>query len=388
MHEVGILNLSRALVTPWMRGTALNGPEHVNIAFAADRAYLSHTAAMLASLLEHADPTRRLNLFFLHSDIEPEDRALLREVTAPYPQATLYEVSAGTTFEGSYRSASRAPSNTTYNRFLLFDLLPDLERLLYVDVDMIFCGDVVEIWDTDIGDAPLAAVTDYIMTRTLTGPTPTIDPKVPDLYRYQRDVLEMDDTQIARYFNAGLLLLNFAAMDLPRVSADLMQMAHTGKYLFRDQDIMNAYFKGQAQTLPARFNVFNTVLEGFGRVPRAGHAEAMEGRKDPLIIHYAAGDYKPWNGVSVPMAPPYWQALSRTPFFAEVMAALPANAKKQVNQRNLVVRTGIAVAEKFPGLRPLLMPRLCPAAPSAALRFFELMGLVYEPDRTSLPFSK
>lgn len=355
VHEVGILNLSQALIVPWMRGDALNGENHVNIAFAADRAYLPHTAAMLASLLDHADSTRQLNLFFLHSNIDAPDRALLHEVVAPYPHARLYEINAGMPFEGSYRSASRAPSNSTYNRFLLFDLLPDLERLLYVDVDMIFCGDVAEIWDTDISDAPLAAVTDHIMTRTLTGPTPTVDANVPDLYRYQRDQLGLSDADIARYFNAGLLLMNFKAMDMPRVSADLMEMARTGRYLFRDQDIMNAYFKGRAIALPARFNVFNTVLEGYSRVPRDNHAEAMAARRNPLIIHYAAGDYKPWNGVAVPMAAPYWSALSKTPFYAEVLASLPVNAQKQAERRNFMVRSGIALAERFPALRPYLM---------------------------------
>ncbi|MGJ8547369.1 MAG: DUF4422 domain-containing protein [Sulfitobacter sp.] len=355
IHEVGILNLSEALVVPWTQGAGFNAPDQINIAFAADRAYLPHTAAMLASLLAHARDDRQLNLFFLHSNIEGADLALLREVIAPYPFARLLEINAGAVFDGSYRSASRAPSNTTYNRFLLFDLLPGMERLLYVDVDMIFCGDVGQIWDHDIGDAPLAAVTDYIMTRTLTGPTPTIDPAVPDLYRYQRDLLGLSDAQIARYFNAGLLLLNLRQMDMAKVSRDLMDMALTGKYLFRDQDIMNAYFKGEAAQLPARFNVFNTVAEGYGRVPRAGHAEAMGAKRDPLIIHYAAGDYKPWNGEAVPMAAPYWAALLRTPFYAEVVAALPANQKARATKYSPTVRAGIALAERFPGLRPFLM---------------------------------
>lgn len=355
VYEVGILNLSEALIIPWINGAQFNGAGDVNVAFAADRAYLPHTAAMLASMLEHADDTLQLNLFFLHSNIDPADLEMLREVTAPYPHATLYLINAGAAFEDSYRSASRAPSNTTYNRFLLFDLLPGLKRLLYVDVDMIFCGDIAEIWDTEMGDAQVAAVTDYIMTRTLTGPTPTIDPRVPDLYQYQRDTLEMSNAQIAQYFNAGLLLLNLDAMDLPRVSADLMKMAHTGKYLFRDQDIMNSYFKGRTMQLPARFNVFNTVLSGFGRVPRAGHAAAMAGRRDPLIIHYAAGDYKPWNGLPVPMAQPYWNALIKTPFYAEVIAALDANAKKQIASRGLVVRAALRVSEQYPALRPVLL---------------------------------
>lgn len=357
VHEAGIVNLGAALVTPWAQGARYNGADEINIAFAADRNYLPHTAAMLASLLEHADPERPLNLFFLHSDIGDIGRGLLREVLALHPKAQMQEINAGRAFDDSYRSTSRAPSNATYNRFLLFDLLPDLNRLLYVDVDMVFCGDVAQIWDTDLGGKPLGAVTDHIMTRTLTGPTPTIEQAVPDLYVYHRDHLGMSDDQIAQYFNAGLLLFDFTAMDVPRTSADLMKMAHEGKYMFRDQDILNSYFKGRTHVLDPRFNVMNTVLSGYGRVPAANHAHAMAGRADPVVIHYAAGDYKPWKGVAIPMGAAYWNALQKTPFFAEVLAAQRTGGTSNgpSARNNIVVRSGIALAEKFPALKPAMM---------------------------------
>ena len=355
VHEAGIINLSNAMILPWASGAAFNGTHEINIAFAADRTYLPHVAAMLASLLTNADKERRLNLFFLHSDIPDLDREMLREVLSMHPDAHLYEINAGGAFEDSYRSASRAPSNTTYNRFLLFDLLPDLHRLLYVDVDMIFCGDVAQIYDTDVGQAPVGAVTDFIMTRTLTGKTPTIDPDVPDLYRYHRDHLGLSDEQIETYFNAGLLLFNFTVLDVKETGAALMKMAREGRYLFRDQDILNAYFKGQVHSLDARFNVFNTVISGFSRVPQTNRALALKGRTDPVVIHYAAGDYKPWNGVPVPMAAAYWQALSQTPFFAEVVSQQLAGGTAGAKRKNIAVRAGLAIAQRHPGLRPHLM---------------------------------
>ncbi len=357
IHEAGILNLSQALIMPWAQGTAFNGADEINVAFAADRTYLPHTAAMLASMLEHADPARRLNLFFLHSDILEHDRALLREVLSAHPRVQMQEINAGNAFESSYRSSSRAPSNTTYNRFLLFDLLPDLNRLLYVDVDMVFQGDVAQIWDTDLGGKPLGAVTDHIMTRTLTGPTLTVEKTVPDLYRYHRDHLGLSDDQIACYFNAGLLLFDFTAMDVPQTSADLMRMAREGQYMFRDQDIMNAYFKGRTHVLDPRYNVFNTVLSGYTRVPHENHAAAMAARAAPVVIHYAAGDYKPWNFAPVPMAEAYWKALIKTPFYGEVMlmAKFAKGSAVPLRYRNVAVRAGVALAERFPALKPMLM---------------------------------
>ncbi|WP_198586184.1 DUF4422 domain-containing protein [Roseovarius salinarum] len=355
VRRANIVNTGGALTFPYTVNERLNGAAQVNIAFSADAAYVPHAAAMLRTLLDHADPVRRYNFFFLHSDVPAYELEILRTVLDGHPNTTWHEINAGRHFEGSYRSATRAPSNATYNRFLLFELLPRLDRLLYLDVDIIVRGDVAEIFDTDIGDAQVAAVPDYIMTRTLTGPTPTIDPKVPDLYRYQRDVLGLQDRHIARYFNAGVLLLNFKAMDAAATGRQLTEMAQRARYLFRDQDLLNSFFKDSYYKLPARYNVFNTAAAGYARVPRQNHAEAMAAKADPFIIHYAAGDYKPWQDTAVPFAHHYWQALARTPFYGSVVAGLQAGKPRRRRARERLRAAGKSLALSHPRLRtPLL----------------------------------
>jgi len=360
IQEVHILNLSDALVLPFMSGAALNKAQDINIAFSADRAYLPHTAAMLHSLLSYADRSRRINLFFLMSGIGPRDRALLREVLGVHSNAHLHEIQAGNRFKNSHRSRSRAPSNATYNRFLLFELLPDVDRLLYVDVDMIFLGDVAEIFDTDIGTAPLAAVRDHIMTRSLTGPTPTNDPKVPDLAAYHRTQLGLSDADIAGCVNAGLLLFNFAAMDVAETGRALIQEAATGRYLFRDQDILNKHFKSHVFHLPAHYMVLNTVEDGYNRVPHTLRKEALAAKRNPKIIHFADKEYKPWGPRAVPFAHHYWRHLIQTPFYAEVVSHLQTSAfcglrLSPAAARARITSTGKALAEKVPALRPLLL---------------------------------
>lgn len=358
LHEVNIVNMAEAAVLPTVADDRFNGPEHVNIAFAADRAYVPHTAAMLRSMFDHADPARRINLFFLLTDVPPLERELLRDLCAERPHTTLTEIDVGDAFKHSYRSPSRSPSNATYNRFLLFDLLPGLERLLYVDVDMIFRGDVARIFDADLEGQPLGAVTDFIMTRVLTGATPTVDPDIPDLYTYQRDRLGLSDDQIARYFNAGLLLFDFTKLDLPALGRDLQARAATSRYLFRDQDILNEVFAARSVRLDPRFNVFNTIREGYNRVPQDNHATAMAARKDPVVIHYAAGDYKPWMG-AVPMGQHYWNAIRRTPFYPAALALQGRRGAVAVLQNRRgerpLVAAGRALAARYPALRPALL---------------------------------
>ena len=357
LKEVSILNLSQSLVSPYIGPKDAPGPETVNIALAADRAYLPHAAAMLRSLMDHADPDRPINVFFLYSDISEHAMQVLRAMLEQRPRTTLHALDTGGLFDDSYRSASRAPSNATYNRFLLFSLLPGLPRLLYLDADVILRADVCALYDTDLGGAHLGAVPDWIMTRTLTGPTKTIDPEVPDLGTYHRDVLGLSPDQIARYFNAGVLLFNFAAMeDLPALGQDFLREAREGRYLFRDQDILNMRFKDKLHVLDARWNVFNSHPQAYGRVPKAGHATAMAARKDPWAIHYADRDYKPWNVRPVPLADQYWQALVRTPFYAEVVAHLGgAGAATRAERNRGFVAMGRTLAERVPVLKgPLL----------------------------------
>ncbi|CUH82615.1 DUF4422 domain-containing protein [Tropicibacter naphthalenivorans] len=356
LRETSILNLSEALVSPQIAKGDPVEENAVHLAMASDRAYLPHAAAMLRSLIDHADPARPLRLYFLHSGIAPRQLDMLREVLADHPDAQMLAINSGKALEKGYRSTSRAPSNATYNRFLLFSLLPGLDRLLYLDADTILRADVCALYDTDMGDAQIAAVPDWIMTRTLSGPVKTIDPEVPDLSVYHREVLGLSDEQIARYFNAGVLLFNFAAMgDLPALGRELMREALEGRYLFRDQDILNKTFKQSLFLLDPRWNVFNSGPASYGRVPVGNQRQAMAAKKDPWLIHYADRDYKPWKAGALPWSQYYWSALIRTPFYSEVLAGLVQPKIQLTRSKSPVVRWGRELAERVPILKgPLL----------------------------------
>ena len=358
IRETAIVNLSKAVVTPYLTQQDKPAEDVMNIAIAADRNYLPHASAMLSSLLAHADSKRPIALYFLHSGIEADDIEIFDGwLKSHRTNIQLHAIDTGNYFDDSYRSSSRAPSNATYNRFLLFNLLPGLDRLLYLDVDIILKTDISRLYDADIGDAKIGAVPDWISTRTLTGPTPTFDPDVPDLSTYQRERLELSDQQIERYFNAGVLLFNFKAMgDLNAQGRHLLHEAQNGRYVFRDQDILNKAFKDDLYVLDGRWNVFNSVDAAYSKVPTSNHAKAMEARRDPWIIHYADRDYKPWNGVAVPQSGLYWQALINTPYYGEVIASLQAARRRKLFDKTRMVEVGKALGQKYPALnRPLLI---------------------------------
>jgi len=239
------------------------------------------------------------------------------------PNLAFHPINSGTTFDHSYRSA-----------------------------DMIVQRDICGLYDTDMGSAQIGAVTDWIMTRTLSGPTPTADPEVPDLGAYHRDTLGLNDTEIARYFNAGVLLINFAAMQDPgALGRQLIGEARGGRYMFRDQDILNKVFKGALFDLDARWNVFSGPDHLFARVPQRLWDRARAARREPWIVHFADRGFKPWEGRAVPLGHLYLQAAARTPFAEE--AGGRARATRSAQSR--LVSWGKALAVRVPVLRrPLL----------------------------------
>ena len=57
--------------------------------------------------------------------------------------------------------ATPSLSKETYARILIPELLPDFERLLYLDCDTIIEGSIVQLWKIDLGDALVGMVPDY-----------------------------------------------------------------------------------------------------------------------------------------------------------------------------------------------------------------------------------
>ena len=142
-------------------------------------------------------------------------------------------------------------------------------------------------------------------------------------------------------------------MDDPaKVGKTLMERALTGKFLFRDQDILNKVFRDAHVQLDARWNVFNSDEGQFNRVPKVLWDKAKAARADPWIIHFADRSGKPWTGQAVPYAEIYWKALMRTPFWTTVAVGRRAQV---VTQKTRVLALGRALALRYPATKRPLM---------------------------------
>nr|WP_249780675.1 glycosyltransferase family 8 protein [Bradyrhizobium sp. dw_78] len=226
-----------------------------------DERYLPHAAAMLCSLLEH-NKVSRIHLFY--SAVAGQELAKLESFVAGYgSKITFYEM-ALEDFDGLH--IDKWASAAVYFRLLAPRFLPvDLDKILYLDTDIIVRRSLAELWNIDITNYALAAA-----------------PHNEDEDDF-RKALGLPEG--SKYFNSGVLLINLRFWREHNVVEHAITFIkeNPGKIQFWDQDALNATLLGQWFELPISWNWRDWW-----------HPPGEEAKAGPAIVHFA-GHLKPWQ---------------------------------------------------------------------------------------------
>ena len=138
---------------------------------------------------------------------------------------------------GKYISAS------TYIRLNLPSIFPKMDKLLYLDGDIVITGDLGELYNVDISHKAMAGVLDYGMC---------VDSLKWQAIDYIHNTLPSFDTE---YINAGVLLMNLS--ELRKIGFEnTCQKLYDERtdFIFADQDIVNFALTGKKRILPIYWN--------------------------------------------------------------------------------------------------------------------------------------
>jgi lipopolysaccharide biosynthesis glycosyltransferase len=249
----------------------------IHICCAAERNYIAHSAAMLVSAARNRGENA-LHIHYLHGPRFPRraqsrlDRCLHSLGATISFSEILDEAVAGLATRGFTRKA-------TWYRIRLPELLPDVERTLYLDVDTIVLSDLTPLWETDLGDNYLAAVTNIFQPN--------------DVSRAAKLGIKPSS-----YFNAGVLLMNLELMRREGASQAVYRFATQNpvQVSWRDQDALNLVLGARRLPLHPRWNCMHAVLAFPAAVKVFGPEAVAEARRDPAIRHFEGpGWNKPWH---------------------------------------------------------------------------------------------
>lgn len=246
----------------------------IHVAFNIDKAYVRFCAVTMASLLEN----NRGEAFAIHvlgRGLDAADERALRGAVPPCGDARLFFYRAGEELlDGfSVKATHGRISLATYLRCFLADFLPrDVERVLYLDCDVLVLSSVRAFWETPMDEGVAVVAVE--------------DVGAGDGARYDRMGYPRSDS----YFNAGVMLVNLGywrGHGVSRAAARLFR-EHPERIVFNDQDILNILFHRDKRLADIRWN----MQDGFYRARRAP-APPREALLRPAILHFT--NRKPWE---------------------------------------------------------------------------------------------
>ena len=271
----------------------------IHVAVATDSAYLPWSATLLRSaLLQHPDGS--LHFHLLHADnLRSEDVDRLREmVDGGGGELDLHAVGSS----GVAQLPAVEPFGpVAWLRLKLPDLLPELDRVLYLDADTLVLAPITPLWQTSLDGAPVAAVANVVE---------------PAQHAH---VAAIGIADAAQFFNSGVLLMN---LDLMRQEDTFKRLAsfadaHREQLLWPDQDSLNGVFAGRWLHLHPRWNAQNSLWFWRDWAESVFGAEQVrEATSEPAILHFEGPSMrKPWHYLCEhPRRDDYRRILAQTPW--------------------------------------------------------------------------
>ncbi|TPW27861.1 DUF4422 domain-containing protein [Martelella alba] len=275
---------------------AAQGGEDIHVAFTITKGYVAHLATSILSCLQTTANPARLNIFVVNDgSIGASDRDRLMALAGRYA-ARLSFVDFD---DRSLRwLPQERPNSVTavYYRLALHRLLPDtVDRVIYLDADLLLIEPLEHLWETDLEGCGIAAA-----------------PESAGLLHSRR--LRMPYG--SRYFSAGVLLIDLATMrrmDFDQAVLTIMREKGSDMVSHVD-DILNLLFCGNVKMLHLRWNAVTKLYEENALEPSYDEAEGNLAAKEPSIIHFS-GKAKPWKRKCVhPLSELYWDYRNQTPW--------------------------------------------------------------------------
>lgn len=272
----------------------------VPIAFAFDNNLVVPACVALTSLLRNAHADTFYDIFILHSENVGLDKDTLARIPAASPNCRINYRTVGNTFDGAFEI--RGITTPAYYRLLIPKLIPEYDKIIYADADIIFRLDLTELYNIDLGKNYLAATRDLGLNLDKDG------------VEY---VKTLPGVEPGNYLQSGFIVLNSALMRRDGIVDRLIATA--GKqWKYQDQDTLNIVCKDRVLWLDPKYNMTDySFYFGIKETEKwktlYSEAKFEEGVRTGNL-HY--NGHKPWKKWSVNFDI-WWQYYRESPVFDE-----------------------------------------------------------------------
>lgn len=246
----------------------------VNILVTLDRNYVPYLNVMLFSLM-HSNPDEYFRVFLLNNKIEKSDVESSEKILGG--SGTLELVKINETELDAAPTTDRYPKEIYYRIFAAKYLPKDIERVLYLDPDLIVNNSIRALYDIDMGNNYFAAAS-----------------HIGGVLHFINEI-RLDMGEESPYINSGVMLMNLAQLRKEQRLEEVFEyiINHKSKLILPDQDIISGLYGDRIIALdPFKYNMTERLFAF--RFRNGGRPGLKDVRENAVIIHYC-GRNKPWK---------------------------------------------------------------------------------------------
>ena len=252
-----------------MADPSRNGEEEqtvIHLAMAFDQNYLTPFYALLTSVFSH-HRRGQVHIHVIAPYVTPDEKdQLITYVRNANASISFYAIDEA--FVKKFVVINKWTSAVYYRLFFPLLVPQGIERLLYLDSDIIVINNLSELYQTDLENFPLGAV--Y------------------DIYVKNQPLLNIHEE--GEYFNSGVLLMDISKWREQKISERAINYLteFSERILYVDQCALNAILYNNWKKLPERFNlIYSFVPEGLSK------KAIKQFLTDKVVIHYTL--QRPWS---------------------------------------------------------------------------------------------
>ncbi|MFV0587259.1 glycosyltransferase family 8 protein [Bacteroides reticulotermitis] len=248
----------------------------IDIVCNIDKNYVEHCGVMLTSLFVHnADLNFRIHI--INTGLSESDKQRLTTyVEDNQAKAFFYDVDFSVIKDFPIAEKDHL-SLAAYLRLFMSKLLPtDIDKILYLDCDLLVVDSIKELWDTDLENKSVGAVEEREPYST----------ESPQGLKYPVEY---------SYFNSGVMLINLKKWREEDLYDRAMKFiaSHKELLVLHDQDVLNVLLYKDRKFISIRWNVMDFFLLTRPHIQNRRKLDWKSSIQHPGIIHFT-GKRKPW----------------------------------------------------------------------------------------------
>lgn len=251
-----------------------NGAKHKtqntkHILLCGDKNYIKYCGVTLTSILL-SNPDESFTFHIFCDDLSTQDAGKLKATALKFhTEIKVYLINLDLFDNFSKDTHGKGHlSMATYFRFVALGELPiNIDKVLYLDSDILVRGDISAFWAVNMDDKCTAVIEDISGARLA------------------------KRLKINKYFNAGVLFIDLKKWKEQNYTSVCIKEAIEKDYEFLDQDILNVVLDGQF----VLFNKFYNYYYSLSRLMDESLKPSLERLPKEVKICHFNGASKPWH---------------------------------------------------------------------------------------------